>query len=129
MWEINCRDDLEAYCGEMRKMALRILKTMEEALGMKENEMIESFEKGWQSMRMNYYPPCPEPDLVNGISPHSDSTSLTILLQLNEAEQAGLQIRHNGSWIPVSFLPNAFVVNVGDMLEVYYIFFPFFKYI
>jgi isopenicillin N synthase-like dioxygenase len=47
---------------------------------------------------------------------HSDAAGLTILLQLNEIE--GLQIRKDGMWIPVIPLPNAFVVNIGDMLEV-----------
>ncbi|XP_054778617.1 oxoglutarate-dependent flavonoid 7-O-demethylase 1-like isoform X1 [Prosopis cineraria] len=111
------KDDLEAYSAEMRKLALNILGAMVEALGLEEKEMREFFEEGWQSMRMNYYPPCPEPELVNGLSPHSDGSGLTILLQVNEADQ-GLQIRKDGSWIPVTFLPNAFIVNIGDMLEV-----------
>lgn len=67
-------------------------------------------------MRMNYYPPCPQSELVTGIFPHSDVVALTILLQVNEME--GLQIRKDGVWIPVSPPPNAFVVNVGDILEV-----------
>jgi len=67
-------------------------------------------------MRMNYYPPCPQPDKVIGLTPHSDSTGLTILLQLNQVE--GLLIRKNGLWVPVNPFPNAFIVNVGDILEV-----------
>ncbi|XP_057494276.1 protein SRG1-like [Actinidia eriantha] len=69
-----------------------------------------------QSMRMNYYPPCPQPDLVIGLTPHSDAVGLTILLQLNEVE--GLQIKKDGMWVPVRPLPNAFTVNIGDMLEI-----------
>ncbi|XP_054815804.1 oxoglutarate-dependent flavonoid 7-O-demethylase 1-like [Prosopis cineraria] len=111
------KDDLEAYSVEMRKLALKMLDAMVEALGMEENEMRDLFEEGWQSMRMNYYPPCPQPELVNGLSPHSDSIGLTILLQVNQVNQ-GLQIKKDGNWFPVSFLPNAFVVNIGDMLEV-----------
>ena len=34
---------------------------------------------------------------------------------LNEVD--GLQIKKDGVWIPVSFLPDALVVNVGDILE------------
>jgi len=30
----------------------------------------------------------------------------------------GLQIKKDGMWIPVIPLPNAFVVNIGDILEV-----------
>ena len=65
---------------------------------------------------MNYYPPCPQPESVIGLSPHSDAVGLTILLQINEME--GLQIRKEGLWIPVKPLPNAFIINIGDIVEV-----------
>ncbi|PNX79484.1 protein SRG1-like [Trifolium pratense] len=67
-------------------------------------------------MRMNYYPPCPQPEKVIGLTPHSDGSALTILLQLNDVE--GLQVRKNGTWVPVKPLPNAFIVNIGDILEI-----------
>jgi isopenicillin N synthase-like dioxygenase len=95
---------------------MKILELMAKALRMENNDMKNLFEDGWQSIRMNYYPPCPQPDLVIGLNPHSDAVGLTILLQLNEME--GLQIRKDGMWIPVIPLPNAFVVNIGDILEV-----------
>jgi isopenicillin N synthase-like dioxygenase len=95
---------------------MKILKLMAKALGMEYNYMKNLFEDGRQSIRMNYYPPCPQPELVIGLNPHSDATGLTILLQLNEIE--GLQIRKDGMWIPVIPLPSAFVVNIGDILEV-----------
>ena len=46
-------------------------------------------------MRMNYYPPCPEPDKAIGLTPHSDVDALTVVFQLNETE--GLQIRKEGN--------------------------------
>ncbi|CAN4105723.1 unnamed protein product [Withania somnifera] len=69
-----------------------------------------------QSMRMNYYPPCPEPDRAIGLSPHSDADALTILFQLNETQ--GLQVRKDGIWMPIRPLPNALIVNIGDMMEI-----------
>lgn len=71
-----------------------------------------------QSMRMNYYPPCSRPDLVLGVSPHSDGGSITILLQ--DDEISGLQIKYKEGWLPVKPIPNALVVNVGDVIEVFY---------
>ena len=79
-------------------------------------EMEEMFEDGLQSVRMTYYPPCPQPELVMGIRPHSDATGITILNQVNGVD--GLQIKKDGVWTPVSFLPDSFVVNIGDILEV-----------
>ncbi|CAL9215290.1 unnamed protein product [Arabidopsis halleri] len=69
-----------------------------------------------QSMRMNYYPPCPQPNQVTGLTPHSDAVGLTILLQVNEVD--GLQIKKNGKWVFVKPLLNAFIFNVGDVLEI-----------
>lgn len=110
------RKNLGTYCAEIKKLAMKILGHMAQGLKMDAEEMKELFGDGVQSVRMNYYPPCPEPDKAIGFSPHSDAVALTILLQLNETE--GLQIRKDGRWIPVKPLPNAFVVNIGDIMEV-----------
>jgi len=100
----------------MKNLAVQILDLMAKALAVDTMEIRELFGDGVQSMRINYYPPCPQPDLVMGINAHSDGSGLTILLQANEVE--GLQIKKDELWIPVKPLPNAFIVNVGDMLEV-----------
>ncbi|TKY49256.1 SRG1 protein [Spatholobus suberectus] len=110
------RDTLEVYSQEMKDLAMAIIGHMGKALKMEEKEIKELCEDGMQLMRMNYYPPCPQPEKVIGLSPHSDGIGLTILLQVNEVE--GLQIRKDGSWVPVKPLPNAFIVNVGDILEI-----------
>ncbi|KAL0407464.1 UNVERIFIED_CONTAM: protein SRG1 [Sesamum latifolium] len=110
------RDAIDVYASELKVLGMKILKLMAKALDMKAEEMETLFTEGMQSMRMNYYPPCPQPELVTGIYPHSDAVGLTILLQVNEME--GLQIKKDGVWISVSPLPNAFIVNVGDILEI-----------
>lgn len=112
-----CREILEAYSAEMKKLAMTLLSQLAKALKMDDAEMKELLKEGAQSMRMNYYPPCPEPDLAIGFSPHSDADALTILFQLKETE--GLQIRKDGKWVSVKPLHNSFVVNVGDILEVH----------
>lgn len=89
---------------------------MEKALEIESKEISKLFEDGMQSMRMNYYPPCPQPEQVIGLTPHSDAVGLTILLQVSQVE--GLQIKKDGMWVPVKPLPNAFIVNIGDILEV-----------
>ncbi|KAF5475229.1 hypothetical protein F2P56_007059 [Juglans regia] len=110
------RDNLEAYSAELKDLAMKILDQMAKALRMESNDMRCLFEEGTQTMRMNYYPPCPQPELAIGLAAHSDATGLTILLQLNEME--GLQVRKDGTWIPVKPIPNAFIVNIGDILEI-----------
>jgi len=115
----DCRDHLENYCLEVKNLAVTIIGRLEKALKIKTNELVELFDDINQGMRMNYYPPCPQPENVIGLNPHSDMGMLTILLQANDIE--GLQIRKDGQWIPVQPLANAFVINLGDMLEVIYI--------
>ncbi|RVW71270.1 Codeine O-demethylase [Vitis vinifera] len=110
------RDSLECYLAELQKLAMMLLGFMAKALKLEKGEMEELFEDGMQSVRITYYPPCPQPELVMGLTPHSDATGITILLQINGVD--GLQIKKDGVWIPVSFLPDALVVNVGDVLEI-----------
>jgi isopenicillin N synthase-like dioxygenase len=104
----------------MKNLAMLIVYHIGKALKMKELEMRELFEDGIQMMRMNYYPPCPEPEKVIGLTNHSDPQGITLLLQLNDV--AGLHIKKDGMWIPVKPLPNAFIVNIGDIIEVNYTF-------
>ncbi|KAG5062912.1 hypothetical protein AAZX31_02G117600 [Glycine max] len=110
------RDNLEKYSLELKKLCILIFEFMTKALKIQPNELLDFFEEGGQAMRMNYYPPCPQPEQVIGLNPHSDAGALTILLQVNEMD--GLQIRKDGMWIPIKPLSNAFVINVGDMLEI-----------
>ncbi|XP_061340690.1 protein SRG1-like [Gastrolobium bilobum] len=110
------RDTLEDYCLQVKKLCLTIIEHMAIALKIEPKEVLELFDDLSQAMRWNYYPPCPQPENVIGLNPHSDAGALTILLQANEVE--GLEIRKDGKWIPVKPLPNAFVINVGDISEI-----------
>ncbi|KAL3534341.1 hypothetical protein ACH5RR_002802 [Cinchona calisaya] len=110
------RETMEEYSLELKNLTVKLLSQMAKALGMKLEDMTVLFEEGMQTIRMNYYPPCPKPELVTGLCPHSDGVGLTILLQVNEVE--GLQIKKDGAWVPVVPLPNAFVVNIGDLIEI-----------
>ncbi|XP_024993068.1 codeine O-demethylase-like [Cynara cardunculus var. scolymus] len=112
----SLRDTLENYLQELQKLAMTLFVLIGQAVAIDKPEMLETFEDGMQSVRMTYYPPCPQPDLVIGLTPHSDAAGITILLQVNDVE--GLQVKKDGVWLPVSFLPDAFVVNVGDILEI-----------
>ncbi|KAM3700685.1 hypothetical protein ACJW31_05G117400 [Castanea mollissima] len=109
------RGALETYLIEGKKLAMTISGYMAKALKMDAEEMRELFNDGVQTMIMNYYPCCPEPDKAIGFTPHSDADALTVVFQLNETE--GLQIRKEGRWVPVKPLPNSIIVNIGDIME------------
>ncbi|KAK2642692.1 hypothetical protein Ddye_024455 [Dipteronia dyeriana] len=109
------RETLEAYSTELKNLGAKILKLMGKNLRMDDNEMTVLLE-GRQKMNFNYYPPCPQPEQFIGLPPHSDFSGLTILLEVNGVQ--GLQIKQDGMWIPVKSLPNAFIVNIGDTVEI-----------
>lgn len=73
-----------------------------------------------QHMALNFYPPCPEPELTYGLPGHTDPNALTILLQ--DLQVAGLQVLKDGKWVAVKPYPNAFVINIGDQFQVLYLF-------
>ncbi|XP_052180467.1 protein SRG1-like [Diospyros lotus] len=110
------RDAMEAYSTETKGLGMKIVDLMAKALKIEHEYMRGLFEDGLQTMRMMYYPPCPQPELVIGLSAHSDAGGLTILLQVNDIE--GLQIKKDGKWVTVRPLPNAFIVNIGNILEI-----------
>ncbi|KAM7490266.1 hypothetical protein LguiA_033187 [Lonicera macranthoides] len=112
------KDAVETYSAEVRKVAGKLYGCLSLIMGMEKEEGLLELQKELQmSMRVNYYPTCSSPDKVLGLSPHSDSSSITILMQNNNT--VGLQIRHDGGWVPVKPVPNSLVVNVGEVLEIW----------
>lgn len=73
-------------------------------------------------LRLNYYPV--EDPLADegeggadfGIHHHTDAGALTVLLQ---DEVSGLQVYRNGAWWTVRPARDAFVINIGDMMQVW----------
>jgi isopenicillin N synthase-like dioxygenase len=109
------KDSLERYSSEVQRVATDLLRVMAKNLGVEDAEKLTRIA-GSQSIRMNYYPPCPQAhDRVLGLSPHSDAVGLTLLLQVSPVP--GLQIRRHGAWIPVTPIPGGLVANIGDVIE------------
>lgn len=67
-------------------------------------------------LRVNFYPKCPQPELALGLSSHSDPGGLTVLLP--DENVAGLQVRRDNKWITVKPARHAFIVNIGDQMQV-----------
>lgn len=116
------------YTEETKHLFLAIMEAILESLGIMEasckeketkvkDNIMKELENGSQMLVANFYPPCPEPELTLGMHPHSDYGFLTLLLQ-DEVE--GLQIQFQDKWVTVQPIPSAFVINIGDHLEVIY---------
>jgi len=114
----NFRDTVEKYAIEVERVAQELLSLFAENLHLGDADYFKNVfgSEPMNLMRMNLYPPCPRPDLVLGLSPHSDGGGITLLLQDDETQ--GLHVRKNNQWIPVEPIPYALVINIGDLVEV-----------
>lgn len=110
-------ETLEEYTTKSREVIGELLKGISLSLSLEENYIhnMMNVDSGSQLLVINYYPPCPKPELVMGLPAHTDHGLLTLLMQ---NEHSGLQIEHNGKWIPVNPVPNSFLINTGDHLEI-----------
>ncbi|GAV73137.1 2OG-FeII_Oxy domain-containing protein/DIOX_N domain-containing protein [Cephalotus follicularis] len=113
----NFSETVEVYSSEVRKLCQNLLKYVSMSLGLQGDTFEKMFGEAVQAIRMNYYPACSRPDLVLGLSPHSDGSALTVLQQVKNSS-VGLQILKDNTWVPVQPLPNALVINIGDTIEV-----------
>ncbi|KAG9450747.1 hypothetical protein H6P81_010712 [Aristolochia fimbriata] len=113
----NLRDISLEYSRTVREMVRVLLGGISEGLGLNESYIEKSLnlDEGLQILTGNYYPRCPQPELAMGMPPHSDHGLLTVLI---ENDVGGLQVMHGGEWVQVRSIPNSFLVNVGDHLEI-----------
>jgi isopenicillin N synthase-like dioxygenase len=118
---------VRAYYDACTALAARLVDAIGVNLGMPAGHLREGFGKRQTSfVRLNCYPPCPvpaRPDGVHtpdqgwlGVNHHTDSGALTVLLQ---DDQPGLEVFRDGRWHLIEPLAGAFVVNIGDMVQVW----------
>ncbi|RVW61240.1 Feruloyl CoA ortho-hydroxylase 2 [Vitis vinifera] len=69
-------------------------------------------------IRLNHYPPCSIPHLALGVGRHKDSGALTFLAQ---DDVGGLEVNRktDGEWVRVQPTPDAYIINVGDIVQVW----------
>ncbi|KAL5562510.1 hypothetical protein UlMin_032257, partial [Ulmus minor] len=110
------REACEEYTKEVEKLALKLMELIALSLGLPAKRFHGYFKDQTTALRLNYYPPCPAPDLALGVGRHKDSGALTVLAQ---DEVGGLEVKRktDGEWIRVKPTPNAYIINVGDILQ------------
>ncbi|CAN6202336.1 unnamed protein product [Urochloa humidicola] len=111
------RDILHEYASKIKTVKDIILQAMARILEFNEDNFFSQIgEKAPAFARFNYYPPCPRPDLVFGLKPHSDDGVLTIVLVANDV--GGLQVQRDGIWYTVPSRPHTLLINLGDSMEI-----------
>ena len=105
-----------AYYDATVKIGRVLLRGFALALG----EPMDAFDalltKPPSQLRLIHYPHAPEAEDKPGIGAHTDYECFTLL----RATAPGLEVRNGaGDWIDVPPLPDAYVANIGDMLELW----------
>lgn len=113
------REVIEAYYRDAMQVALGILRGLAEAIGEDPRYFDDAFSRPMALLRGNYYPPRPdwagEKDF--GIAAHTDYGCLTLLATDGVP---GLEVlSKDGSWMPVVAGYGEFVINFGEMFEIW----------
>lgn len=112
------RETMDEYSKHLNKLCRLLMSVFSTNLGLEEGYLQEAFggDDIGQCLRTNYYPKCPQPNMTYGLSPHSDPGGITVLLPDEDVQ--GLQVLKDGKWVMVNPVPNAFIVNIGDQLQI-----------
>jgi len=124
------RNAMENYTAGVELIARTLLQIVLANLGDTRGQELTGFQTDTSFLRLNYYPLCANPAPANlaidvaaseragrlGISHHTDAGALTVLQQHGPA---GLQVLHDNKWRLVPVLPDALVINIGDVAQVW----------
>ncbi|XP_074315662.1 protein LATERAL BRANCHING OXIDOREDUCTASE 1-like [Silene latifolia] len=112
------REILHDFSLRLKLMSEVFLKSMAQSLDLEENSFLKHHgERSLLSTRFGLYPRCPYPDRVYGAHPHSDRSTITIIIQDKDVPD-GLHIQNGDQWFKVPVIPDALFVNMGDFVEV-----------
>lgn len=117
---------MQEYYAACSSLSIQVLQAFCRGLNLPANFLHKDFEDNHTGfIRLNYYPTDdpmtgsnrkPESAAGYGIHHHTDAGALTILLQ---DSVGGLQVHKDGHWYDVQPTDGSFVVNIGDMMQVW----------
>jgi isopenicillin N synthase-like dioxygenase len=103
---------------QLEELGNRVLRAVALGLGLDEHYFADKTDHGNSILRPIHYPPLEpgrgDPGSVRS-GQHEDINLITLLIGSGEP---GLEVLSRaGQWVPVTTIPEAIVVNVGDMLQ------------
>lgn len=110
----NYKTTVNRFRDGVNQLANSIMKLLAIGLELPEDYFNDRFGKEEMSLtKLIHYPKTPAGEY--GVNEHLDGGFLTILAA---GETPGLQVKNAADqWIPVPIIPNAFVINLGEMLQ------------
>lgn len=111
------RDIVLRWQTEALRVSREVLRALAAALGQDEGYFDQWFDdEAAVHVKIVHYPPRPAEDADQGVGAHKDYGYLALLQQ---DEVGGLQVqREDGGWIDAVPVADAFVFNIGEMLEI-----------
>ena len=111
------RDAVLDYWAALDRINDALLRALAIDLALPETAFAEAFDKPLTNMTLLHYPPQPAGYDGYGIHPHKDTDALTIIAP---DPVGGLEVKtRDGAWITPDCPPGGFIVNIGDMLELW----------
>ena len=112
----NFKEDITAYYDQAIALSHRLFKGFSLALGLPENTFEKITSSPPSQLRLIHYPYNEVlPENRPGIGAHTDYECFTILLPT----APGLEVLNgSGEWVDIPLVDDAFVINIGDMLEI-----------
>ncbi len=114
------RDAVQTWYRYSERLARRLLDAIAVNLGVVPDVLESAIGKDHTSfLRLNHYPAATGDAAGEhglGISPHTDAGALTVLRQ---DDQPGLEVLRDGAWHLVEPRPDALVINIGDVVQVW----------
>ncbi|MCV7284659.1 isopenicillin N synthase family oxygenase [Mycolicibacterium wolinskyi] len=105
-----------AYYHAVLAVGHRLLWAFAVALGEDPDTFAQHATKTPSQLRLIHYPYNPDAEDSQGIGAHTDYECFTLL----KPTAPGLEVMNGaGQWIDVPPIPGTFVVNIGDMLELW----------
>lgn len=111
------RDTVLRWQAEALRVSREVLRALAAALGQDEGYFDQWFDdEAAVHVKIVHYPPRAAEGADQGVGAHKDYGYLALLQQ---DEVGGLQVRReDGEWIDAVPVPDAFVFNIGEMLEI-----------
>ncbi|ARJ05552.1 isopenicillin N synthase family oxygenase [Humibacter sp. BT305] len=111
------REVVTEWYAELDRVSLTLLRAWALSLGADEHVFDAAFQENPSSLlKIVRYPGKDEPVRGQGVGAHKDYGVLTLLLV--EPGKGGLQVEKDGEWIDAPPIDGAFVVNIGELLEI-----------
>jgi isopenicillin N synthase-like dioxygenase len=112
----NFREEVSSYYDHVLGLGRVLLSGFASALGLAQSHFDQFVKKPPSQLRLIHYQPTPDDEAAAGIGAHTDYECFTILL----ATAPGLEVMNGaGVWVDAPPRPGAFVVNIGDLFEIW----------